>query len=179
MLIRFFVILLFVMTTSPLVFGQHVPYGLREKKVQDELLSKTGEFDSLVLFDKASYWDEDMKIFGIGFRLNKLYSLTLEYKDADESFYDMSIKSIKSKKISSSQTLKDLNLNCLRLLNNDSLNARLIEVSDCQEWTIVVIKNKEITLKQSYDPEDSQRFKPTRDRKHFIHLFNQLVELSK
>ena len=48
--------------------GQHVPYGLRETKVKKELVARTSDFDSLILIDKASYWDDDMKVSGLGFK---------------------------------------------------------------------------------------------------------------
>src|SRR5688500_11769330 len=95
------ILLTTILITSVLcVNGQHVPYGLREAKVQKELASRTGEFDSLVLLDKASYWDEDMKISGLAFKQNQIYRLTISFKSDESSFYDMTIKDFRKTKVS-------------------------------------------------------------------------------
>jgi hypothetical protein len=160
------------------VNGQHVPYGLRETKVQKELATRTSEFDSLVLLDKASYWDEDMKISGLAFKQNQIYKLTVMFKSGESSFYDMTIKDFRKTKISDEsaiESIQKMKLFSAITLNSDSLNHKPVwDISDQNEWTMLFLKNKKITIKQSYAPEVYQPILPTDDRKLFMDLFDQI-----
>jgi hypothetical protein len=163
-----------VLTTN----GQHVPYGLRETKVKRELLTRSTGFDSLILVDKASYWDEDMKISGLGFKNNLIYKLTVNYRADTTSFYDIAIEHFGQEEMKENQITKNIrkiNFQSISNLNNDSLNLKPSwSISDQDEWTILTVIKGQIVIKQCYAPDSYQGVLPTEDRQMFINLFNQL-----
>lgn len=179
-----FVLLISILTTSILVAnGQYLPYGLREPKVKKELMLMTSDFDSLVLIDKASYWSEDMKISGLGFKQDLVYELTINYEQNTTSSYDMKIKNIKQEKVQNDsvmQAIRKIKFRSIFRLNNDSLNLKPSwSISDQDEWTILfLIKKQLIVIKQSYAPESYQPKRPTKTRQLFIDLFSQINQVT-
>jgi hypothetical protein len=170
-----------------MVFGQLIPYGLQIDKVQKEIIQKTSEFDSLVFIDKASYWNEDSKISGFGFKGDETYKLTIIFKKDTTSFYDITIDQIKKRKLtvtSKTETIKLTNYSLIETASNDSLNLKsrtnsYMDISDQPEWTIFIIKLNNFILKQSYAPETYQKIAPTKERQLFMETIVQLEELLK
>jgi hypothetical protein len=173
--------LLFSLTS----FGQIIPYGLRLDKVQNEIIQKTSLFDSLVLVDDASYWDDDAKIKGFGFKGNEIYKVTIIFKKDTTSFYDITIEHIKKTKLTLASKLdanKITNYSSIEILSSDSLNLKsrtnsYMSISDQPEWTILIIKKDNLILKQSYAPETYQILAPTKERELFMTVFITLNTL--
>lgn len=169
--------------------AQLIPYGLQLRKVQSDIIKKTTKFDSLILIDKSSYWDDDLKIYGLGFKQKDLYQITLYFKKGKSSFYDIKISKMKFFKV-----IDDLKINearemdFLRIskLSKDSLNLKsrtkeITQISDSDEWTILVVKMGVLTLKQSYEPAFYQKRAFTIEREYFINsilAIEKLLELS-
>ena len=173
--------------TFSVAFGQLVPYGLQLDKVRKEILQKTAEFDSLVLTDKASYWSDDKTINGFGFKNNETYSVTIIFQKGDSSFYDMTVDKLKKSKAtdqSQIDAIKKINYPIVSIFSNDSLNLKSrtnssMQISDMPEWTILIIKKNEFTLRQSYAPEFYQGQAPTKERQTFMDIVAKLDKLIK
>lgn len=60
--------------------AQHVPFGLELKDVQNKLINKTIDYDSLFFVDNASFWNEDFKIIGLGYKGRELFKVSVILK---------------------------------------------------------------------------------------------------
>jgi hypothetical protein len=160
---------------------------LRLVKVQKEIIQKTSEFDSLVLVDKASYWNEDRQMSGFGFKGKETYKVTIIFKQDTTSFYDITILQIKKSKLtvaSKIDAIKLTNYFSIETVTNDSLNLKsrgkaYMDISDQPEWTLLIIKNNIFILRQSYAPETYQKIAPTKERQLFMETLVQLDKLLK
>jgi hypothetical protein len=167
------------------VFGQLIPYGLQLDKVQKEIIQKTSEFDSTVLVDKASYWNEDKKMNGFGFKDNHIYRLTIFFIQDTTSSYDISIKKIMKSKVtkkSKIDAIKKTDYSTIVTFSNDSLNLKsqtnsYLSISDELEWTILIVKKNNFILKQSYAPETYQKIAPTKERQIFMDTLTKIEGL--
>ena len=162
-------------------FAQHTPHSLKEEKVLNELKMKTNYFDSLVIIDKASYWKDNAKMNGFGFKGNSVFKLEIAMMQDENA--DLQVKKLTKKKVNRPATVRQLMENryaFLRGLNEDSLNLRppRLNVADPEIWSLLVMnhtKNSTL-LKQSFAPRAFQRTIPTSQRRKFIDFVDALEE---
>lgn len=162
-------------------FSQHTPHSLKEEKVLQELKQKTNYFDSLIVIDKASYWKENPKINGFGFKGADVYRLEIAMKENDAA--NLLVKKLVKKKVASPATVRQLvesRYNFIVNLKDDSLNLRppRLNVADPEIWSVLVVNHKtnSSVLRQSFAPRSYQRTIPTRQRRTFIEFVDALEE---
>jgi hypothetical protein len=161
--------------------GQITPGSLQNNDIQNELLKKTIQFDSLILVDISSYWKDDHSIQGFGFIQSKPYKVTINFKTIYDSIVRLEYKNLKKNKIRNQvliSKLEDINIEELKTLNPDSLEiitrtGSFITASDGPEWSLIIIDNekKKVFLKQVYMPESSVK---TDDKLLFINTINEI-----
>ena len=181
-------IMTFVFTlTLSTIFGQAIPNRIQLDKFRKEFINKTLEFDSILLIDKTSFWYNDKKMNGFGFKNNEIYKVTLFLEKHNSSFYDIKIRKIKKSKVTDSlkiEIIKKTDYLSIEKFSIDSLNLKsrtnsYIEISDQNEWTILIIKINYFIIKQSYAPEFYQNIAPTRERQVFMDTLIKLDLLLK
>ncbi len=162
-------------------YAQHTPHSLKEEKVLQELKQKTNYFDSLVVIDKSSYWKDNPKIKGFGFKGTSVYRLEIALKENDSA--ELLVKKLVKKKVSRPATVRQLlesRYTFINNLNEDSLNLKppRLQVTDPEIWSLLVVnhKNNSSLLRQSFAPRSFQRTIPTRQRLIFIEFVEALEE---
>jgi hypothetical protein len=162
--------------TNSTVFGQLTSKGLQLSKVQEEMIQKTSEFDSVVLVDKTSFWRDDKQINGFGFKGNEIYKMKIVFSKDTSAFYGLTIAKIKKNSVkdkSKQEAIKEINYTSITTYSDDSLNLKSrttshLDISDSDDWTILVIRKNILILRQSYAPEIYQKLAPTKQREIFM-----------
>ncbi|HYG04617.1 MAG TPA: hypothetical protein VD927_19350 [Chryseosolibacter sp.] len=169
---------LFAIALSLNLSAQHTPHTLKEAKMLTELLNRTSYFDSVLIIDKASYWD-DLHIRGLGFKGKSVFKVAISFKETASN--DLEVKKLTKKKVrnpASVKTLLDQRYVSIAQLSDDSLNLKppRLTVTDHEIWTVMMINNKakSQTLKQSYAPLLYQRTIPTKQRREFIEFVEKI-----
>lgn len=161
--------------------AQRTPYGLRLPEVQAEIKNALAEFDSVVLADISSYWEDDRITRGIGEKDGRCYAVMISFEDVLPSPYIASdpisphgivLRETLVKKRRSGICPK-LHYKKLSYLSPDSLNVKsrgeyYLEGSDQNEWTLLILCEGQLTLKQAHDPERYQKSVPTEERSYFM-----------
>ena len=159
--------------------GQVLPAILERDTVQEKITRLTADFDSVIFADIASYFIEDLKINGFGYKRNDIYKVTISFKNSPS--YELSglkcKKIIKRKKL---DLIRSLNYSFIEELSSDSLAIRSRtdiqqRVSDASNWTVLIIKGKKSILKQSYAPEIYQKAAPTGEREKFMEIIKKIL----
>jgi len=162
-------------------FGQIAPSGLGSKNIQQEILDHTRTYDSLVLFNKSGFWNNNDVVKGFLFKKDGCYKVSILFRKKNELDF---IKKINIEKEQVNDTIKVfLTTNFLKwkYLNSDSLHIKtktnlVTEISDGQNYSILfVFPKKETCLYlDSYEPEFYQENVKTSDRQIFIDIFEKL-----
>jgi len=166
------------------VNGQILPYALKKVELQQEIIQATSSFDSLILADKASFWNDDLKINGFGFNNADIFKVTVTFNVKVDTAYNVTLRKIKKRKIRNSETIlyvKGLNFTRFENLVQDSLDIKsrsgnYLDVSDGDEWTLLIIKKKCFFFKQAYMPD---RYLKTNDKLSFIDVINKFENIFK
>ena len=174
-----FSIVLYLLILPFYGIGQVLPAILERDTIQEKITKLTADFDSVIFADIASYFNEDLKINGFGYKRNDIYKVTISFKNSPS--YELS--GLKSKKIINKKKLDlihALNYSFIEELSSDSLAIRSRtdiqqRVSDASNWTILVIKGKKSILKQSYAPEIYQKDAPTSEREKFMEIIKKIL----
>jgi len=173
------------MSLSGNLIAQELPNALGSTNLQRSILQKAENLDSFILWDKSSYWKDDFKISGLAFKDRTAYKLTIKIKNKPNNSIPkvdrFSLEEIRETGFLNG--IKFIDLNKLIVLNTDSLNLKsrtnsYLTVSDAPYWTMLILKNKEIYLKESYAPKFYQKGARTEERDVFIKIFTNLDELN-
>jgi len=172
------IILLMLIGAGANLAAQHTPHTLKEAKMLAELNNRTSYFDSVLIIDKASYWD-NLRIRGFGFKGKSVFKVDIVFNETETN--DLEVKKLSKKKLRNPTTIKsilDERYFSISRLSDDSLNLRppRLTVTDHEIWTVLMINNKakSQTLKQSYAPLLYQRTIPTKQRREFIDFVEKI-----
>ncbi|MEZ4721121.1 MAG: hypothetical protein R2813_04505 [Flavobacteriales bacterium] len=151
------------------------------EKVQSEIATILTDYDSVLLFNVSSYYKPSNLLCGTIIKDHGIEYLTIEMVEDTFSFYDMKVMSVKT---SYCESCAVPNLSEIESIRDDSLNYQgfdsnglKTETSDREIWSILIWKNRELLLKQSYNPVELQSLYPTRDRQIFVDLINSYRSL--
>ncbi len=84
-------------------FGQIAPSGLGSKNIQQEILDHTRTYDSLVLFNKSGFWNNNDVVKGFLFKKDGCYKVSILFRKKNELDF---IKKINIEKEQVNDTIK-------------------------------------------------------------------------
>lgn len=180
--IRQIIIVISGLLLTTFSFGQITPRGLRSDKIQRQIIDNTLTCDSLILFDRSSFWSDDKSVKGFVFKKGKCYKTSLTFMKVSE--FGIELNKIDIEKEIVFEDLNKyvtLNFSSLKNLNNDSLNIKsrtntFMTMSDQDEFTILIVfpKTNLSFYKNSYNPEAYQQKAWTADRQILLDAFARL-----
>lgn len=177
---------IFILITSLFLtkysFGQITPLGLRSEELQKEIILNTSHFDSLILFDRSSFWADNHTVKGFVFRKSACYKVTVTFRKTSEFVLEFGkIEVDEERAFDVLEKYVVSNFNSLKKLDNDSLNIKSrtttsIDISDATEYSILIVFPKQQTCfyKNSYAPEFYQNKAQTSDRQILLDTFARL-----
>jgi|GEM_PF-4654911 len=137
------------------VRAQITPGALRDSAVQSELMRRTQAFDSLLLVNVSSFWEDDHTISGYGFIDSEPFYVNFCFKVKKDTLWCLEYKSLHKRKIKNAETLKaagSLQIGVLSTFEQDSAELKnkpekTIVTSDGPEWSLMIIDHKANLLK--------------------------------
>lgn len=163
-------------------FGQITPHSLRSERLQKEIIEGTLNYDSLVIFDRSSFWADDKSVKGFVFKKGKCFKVAMIFQKTNEFAIELKRVEIENEKVFDVlNKYIDEKYALLKNLNNDSLNVKsrsnsFMTMSDQDEFSILIVfpKNNLCIYKSSYNPEAYQKAAWTADRQTLIDTFARL-----
>ena len=139
--------------------AQITPGQLMTKELQDSIIKKTSEFDSLVFVNFAGYWSDRQEIRGFGYIKNIIYKVQISFirqeGDEKEAVYKINKKKIRDR--IKADSIRNLNFRSMLALNIDSLDVKgrggtYTMIDDASFWTIIGVYpiEKILMIRQVY-----------------------------
>jgi len=135
--------------------AQITPGALRDTAMQSELMRRTLAFDSLLLVNVSSFWEDDHTISGYGFIDSGPFYVNIRFKEKKDTMWCLEYKSLHKRKIKNAETMKaagSLQIGILSTFEQDSAELKnkpekIIVMSDGPEWSLMIIDHKTHVMK--------------------------------
>jgi len=157
---------------------------LKSDVLQNDIIQNLKVYDSLFIFDKSGFWNDNLTLTGFGFRNEACYKFIIFLEKSGETASALKIKKIDRDREPLFGALTDYlrkNYLLIRSINNDSLELQSrtnisISVSDQEHYSILTVYplSKHCFLSSSYNPEFYQSKAWTKDRQILLDVFKRL-----
>jgi len=135
--------------------AQITPGALRDTVMQSELMRRTQAFDSLLLVNISSFWEDDHILYGFGFIDSEPFYVNIRFKVKKDTMWCLEYKSLHKRKIKNTETLKaagSLQIGVLSTFEQDSAElknkpGKINVMSDGPEWSLMIIDHKTHVMK--------------------------------